>query len=301
MNLPLAKNAYLVATLALSTLSLISSADTLERVQSSHSLTLGLRSDLAPFTLLEGDKASGYAVELCLMIADKIRIGSGLSDLQVRYLPVMALDEVNAVSSGKVDILCTPTPRTLERRRSVSYSIPVYTAGLSVVVRKDARAPLLNALNGQVVHEGPNWRASVNSGLSNQTFATIKGGVTEEWVRQQMRLLGVVAAVMTVADNSQGIKLVAEGKADAFFSERMLLRHEMAKPGHPSTLMILDRIFEYVPVAMMVGRNDADFLLLVDTVLSDAYRSGVIDRAYDKHFGGVDDASKKLFKVYALP
>jgi polar amino acid transport system substrate-binding protein len=285
----------------LSTLSLFTRADTLERVQSSHSLTLGMRSDLAPFTLLEGDKASGYAVELCLMIADRIRSELGLADLQIRYLPVTPSDEVKAVSSGTVDILCTPTPRTLERRQAVSYSIPVYTAGLSVVVRKDARAPLLNALNGQVAYEGPNWRASVNSGLSNQTYATIKGGVTEQWVRQQMRLLGVVASVVTVADNGQGINLVAEGKADAFFSERMLLRHEMAKPGNANTLRVLDRIFEYMPVAMMVERNDADLLLLVDTVLSNAYRSGAIERAYDKHLGGVDEVSKKLFKVYALP
>jgi polar amino acid transport system substrate-binding protein len=56
-----------------------------------------------------------------------------------------------------------------------------------------------------------------------------------------------------------------------------------------------------MPVAMMVQRNDADLLLLVDTVLGDSYRSGAIERAYDKYLGGVDEASKQLFKVYALP
>ena len=301
MNLPSSRNTRLLVALALSTLSLLTSANTLERVRSSHTLTLGFRPDLAPFSVVDGDQARGYAIDLCLMVADKLKSELGLPDLQVRYQSVTVAAEVNAVSSGKVDILCTPTPPTLERRKMVSYSIPVYTAGLSVVVRNDAGEPLLNALNGQVVHDGPTWRATVNRGLANQTYATVEGGVTEEWIRQQMRLLGVVASLVTVTDNDEGTKLVIDGKADAFFSERMLLKSEMAKQGEASKLILLDRIFEYLPVAMMVERNDEDFRLLVDTALSEAYRSGAIERAYDKYLGGADDILKKLFKVYALP
>ncbi|WP_426115587.1 amino acid ABC transporter substrate-binding protein [Pseudomonas sp. DSP3-2-2] len=301
MNLPSSRITRLLVALALSTLSLLTSANTLERVRSSHTLTLGFRPDLAPFSVVDGDQARGYAIDLCLMVADKLKSELGLPDLQVRYQSVTVAAEVNAVSSGKVDILCTPTPPTLERRKWVSYSIPVYTAGLSVVVRNDAGEPLLNALNGQVVHDGPTWRATVNRGLANQTYATVEGGVTEEWIRQQMRLLGVVASLVTVTDNDEGTRLVVDGKADAFFSERMLLRSELAKQGEASKLILLDRIFEYLPVAMMVERNDEDFRLLVDTALSEAYRSGAIERAYDKYLGGADGILKKLFKVYALP
>lgn len=197
--------------------------------------------------------------------------------------------------------LCTPTPPTLERRKLVSYSIPVYTAGLSVVVRKNASEPLLNVLNGQVANTGPTWRATVNRGLANRTFASVEGGVTEEWIRQRMRMLGVIATLVTVTDNDEGTRLVVDGKADAFFSERMLLKNEIAKQGDANTLMLLDRIFDYVPVAMMVQRNDEDFRLLVDTALSEAYRSGAIEQNYDKYLGGANDILKKLFKLYALP
>lgn len=44
-----------------------------------------------------------------------------------------------------------------------------------------------------------------------------------------------------------------------------------------------------------------NFRLLVDTALSDMYRSGEIEQAFDKYLGGADDTAKKLFKVYALP
>ncbi len=301
MNLSFAKTIRLLLALALSMLPLMASADTLERVRSSHTFTLGFRPDLAPFSRLEGDKASGYAIDLCLMIAAQVKSELGITDLRVRYLPVKVAEEVGAVSSGKVDILCTPTPPTLERRKMVSYSIPVYTAGLSVVVRKDANGPLLNVLNGQEAHTGPIWRATTNAGLANHIYATVEGGVTEDWVRQQMRLLGVVASLVTVTTNDEGVKLVADGKADAFFAERMLLKNEIARQGADSDLILLDRIFEYSPVAMMVDRRDEDFRFIVDKALSEAYRSGALEREYDKYLGGTNDMLKKLFKVYALP
>ena len=69
----------------------------------------------------------------------------------------------------------------------------------------------------------------------------------------------------------------------------------------PNDLMVLDRIFEFSPVAMIVERGDEDFRLLVDTVLSEMYRSGEIEQAYVKYLDGVSDTARRLFKVYALP
>ena len=276
----------------------IASASTLERVRASNTLTLGYMANLAPFSVQAGDSAQGYAIDLCLKVADKLKSELGLPTLQVRYQPMTIDDEMLAVSSGKVDILCTPTPPTLKRRQRVSYSIPIYTAGLS---RQDAAESLLNVLNGKVARTGPTWRATVNHGLSNQTYATTAGGISEAWIRQQMQLLGVVSNLVTVPDTAAGLKLVAEGKADAFFAERMLLSNLLANQPATSNLILLDRVFEYSPTAMALARDDEDFRLLVDTALSEMYRSGEIEQAYARHLGGVGEMAKKLFKVYAIP
>ena len=224
-----------------------------------------------------------------------------LPELKVQYQPVSLKDEMNAVSSGKIDILCTPTPPTLARRKIVSYSVPIYTAGLSAVVRQNASDALLNVLGGKVAHTGPTWRATVNLGLSNQTYAVIAGGVTETWIQQQMRLLGVVATLITVENADAGLNLVASGKADAFFAERMMLKHLLTSNYPSGNLVLLERIFEYAPTAMAVDREDEDFRLLVDTALSEMYRSGDIERAFEKYLGGAGDSAKKLFKIYAIP
>ncbi|MEG2796860.1 MAG: transporter substrate-binding domain-containing protein, partial [Pseudomonas sp.] len=71
---------------------------------------------------------------------------------------------------------------------------------------------------------------------------------------------------------------------------------------YPSgNLVLLERIFEYAPTAMAVDREDEDFRLLVDTALSEMYRSGDIERAFEKYLGGAGDSAKKLFKIYAIP
>jgi polar amino acid transport system substrate-binding protein len=301
MNVQRIKATHLLLASLLAVGPVVADASTLERVRTSNTFTLGYLPDLAPFSAQAGDKASGYAIELCLKIADHVKAELGLPDMQVRYQPVSVDDEMTAVSTGKVDILCTPTPPTLARRKHVSYSIPVYTAGLSVVVRKDAPETLLNVLNGNVARTGPTWRATVNHGLSDQTYATIAGGITEAWIRQQIRLLGVVATLITAKNIEAGVNLVAEGKADAFFAERMLLSNLLVT--HPSTakLVLLDRVFEYSPTAMAVDRDDENFRLLVDTALSEMYKSGEIEQACNTYLGGISDMAKKLFKLYAIP
>lgn len=282
-------------------LPLLAHGDTLERVRTSNTFNLGYLPDFAPFSAQRGDQAQGYAIEVCQKIAEQVKATLNLPTLQVRYVPVKLADEISAVSGGQVDMLCTPTVASLERRKQVSFSVPVYTAGVAAVVREDAAPALLNVLNGKQAHSGPTWRATLNRGLANQTFAVVSGGVTEQWVRQQLRTLGVIATVLTVEDNAAGLAAVAQGRADAFFSERMLLKNLLAGPEGDSSLQLLDRIYENAPVSMVLPREDEDFRLLVDTVISAMYRSGEIEQAYGAYLGGTTEGIRRLFKLYAVP
>jgi polar amino acid transport system substrate-binding protein len=303
MNMQLPKSVVLLLAglVMLSPVLASASSTTLERVRASNSFTLGYLPDMAPFSSQQGDKAEGYAIDLCLQVADKVKAELGLADLQVRYQALDEAESISAVSSGKVDILCTPNPETLALRKQVSFSLPVYTAGLAALVRKDAPETLIKVLNGDVAHTGPTWRATINRGLANLTYVVTKGGATEAWVRDKMRLLGVVASLITVDNHEEGVQLVAEGKADAFFSERILLQNYLAKSKGAGDMKVLERIFEFAPVAMALDRSDEDFRLLVDTALSEAYSSGYLGKAYSQYFGAPSEMVNILFKVYRLP
>ncbi|SED16161.1 amino acid ABC transporter substrate-binding protein [Pseudomonas anguilliseptica] len=282
-------------------LPLLASASTLERVRSSNSLTLGYLPDIAPFSSQQGGQPSGYAIDLCEQVAAHIKSELDLADLQVRYQAVEEAESIAAVSAGSIDILCSPTLETLTERKAVSFSLPIYTAGLAALVREDVSPALVNVLNGKVAHSGPTWRATINRGLANHTYAVTEGGATEAWVRQQQNQLGVVATLVTVANPEQGVQLVADGKADAFFSERILLQNYLAKNKEASEMRVLERIYEFAPVAMALARDDEDLRLLVDTALSESYRSGELENIYRHHLGEPGEMVKVLFKVYALP
>ena len=82
------KAAYLLLVCLLSLVSAVAGADTLERVRNTHSVVLGYVPDFAPFSTQDGDKASGYAIDLCQGISNALKTELNLPSLQVRYQPV---------------------------------------------------------------------------------------------------------------------------------------------------------------------------------------------------------------------
>jgi polar amino acid transport system substrate-binding protein len=275
-------------------------AGTLDRIKSSANLALGYVDGLPPFSVSTGDNtAAGYSIDLCQHIADTVKEKLSLPTLNVKYVAVTPDEATQKIAAGEIDLLCTAASDSLERRASVSFSIPVFNGGVGVLVRQDADEALMNVLNGKVAVEGPKWRAAINGGLANKTFVVSAGSVSESWVRKQIARLGVVATIVTVDDPAKGVQLVSDHQADAYFSERVLLAGYAAKPENAGRLIVVDRIFTYEPLALSMGRNDDDFRLVVDTALSRLYQSDQMAELYSHYFGAFDENTKRLFLAYA--
>ncbi|AOE86397.1 amino acid ABC transporter substrate-binding protein [Pseudomonas sp. TCU-HL1] len=276
-------------------------AQTLERIRASGTLTLGYLPDQPPFSSAEGEGASGYAIDLCQKVADQLRTQPGLASLKVRFVPLAPDKALDVVHDGGVDLLCSPMVETLKRRQNVAFSLPVYTAGIGVVLRKNAPPSLVKVLNGEVEQTGPTWRATLNRGLAAHSFAVQGGTVVEDWAREKLRLLKVLVSLETVASPAEGVERVANGQVDAFFANQMILRSLAARDTANTNLMVLDRRFEFEPVSMALARGDEDFRLQVDTALSQLYRSGAIVPLYTRYFGAPSELDQTLFKVYSRP
>jgi polar amino acid transport system substrate-binding protein len=274
-------------------------AGTLDRIKSSGTFNLGYVDGLPPFSVSTGDNtASGYSIDLCGHVADELKAELGLSDLKINYLAIQPEEATQKIADGAIDLLCTATSDSLERRKRISFSIPVFNGGVGVLVRQNADEALMNVLNGKVAIEGPKWRGAINGGLANKTFVVFGGSVSEAWVRQQIARLGVVATIMTVDDPATGVQLVSDHKADAFFSERVLLAGYAAKSENAG-LAVVDRTFTYEPLALSLIRNDDDFRLVVDTALSKLYDNDGIAELYSHYFGQFDENTRRLFLTYA--
>ena len=278
----------------------VSGATTLERIQSAGAVNFGYIDGAAPLSSKAGDnQAIGYSIELCQQVATALKSQLGMSALSVNFVQVADKDVKDKIEKGEIDLLCTATAETLERRKDISYSVPVINGGIGVALRTDASPALINVLNGKMAHSGPTWRATINQGLANHTYVVRKGEVSEAWVEERIHSLGVIAKVVVAADYAEGVAMVADGKADAFFGERTVLSEYASKSKDANELTVLDRDFTYVPLALAMARNDDDFRLAVDKALSEFYGTTAFTELYQRYFGAFDENKQKLFKIYA--
>jgi polar amino acid transport system substrate-binding protein len=297
--LQLIRGSLMAVAMALVTMPLLASADTLERIKTSGTFTIGFVPDQAPFSSAAPGGAKGYSIELCQRVAEATKARLGLTDLAVNYTATSVAAGLEKVAKGEVDLLCGSVTDTLERRQTVAFSIPIFNSGIGALIRTDAPPALVRVLKGEEAHTGPIWRATIRGGLADHTYAVHAGTTTEAWVRKEIAGLRVTATVVTVDDHEKGVAMVIDRKADAYFADRTILQTYMARSKDADDLMIADRYFDYEPLALALARNNDDFRLLVDTTLSKLYRSDAFVDLYARYFGKPSELTQTLFKAYA--
>jgi ABC-type amino acid transport substrate-binding protein len=160
---------------------------------------------------------------------------------------------------------------------------------------------LRSLLAGEVQTSYPVWRASANQVLQARAFAAVQDTTGEAWLTARIRDLQIVADVVRVSSYEAGVKAVLDHKADAFFGERALLLEAGNHQVFSSDLLIVARLFTYEPLALATPRNDDDFRLLVDRVLSGLYASGGIRDIYTRSFGAPDEQMLAFLAWHTLP
>lgn len=295
--------ARILRTLCVLSLAIASSsagAATLDRIRDAGRIKFGYLPDAAPFTYRNGSGAAeGYGVGLCERVAQQVQGELGLSELAVDWVPVATADRLDQLQSGNIDLLCTPLSVTLNRRREISYSIPVFPGGARAVMRADAPVALREALN-ETRTPRPVWRGSpAAKTLSNTRVAVTSGTTTENWLVGRIAAFQIGATVVPVPDYKTGLQQVLDRKVDVFFGDRFGIQSAMA-PASIRDFNVLDRVFTRELYALPLARGDEDFSLVVDRALSLLYASGEIDTLYAKSFGQPDDAVRTFFQWNAM-
>lgn len=291
----LAMSAGLLAVLAVSS----ATAATLDRVRESGHIRFGYLENTRPFTYGSGN-VEGYGAALCQRIADHVKGELGLSSLTVDWVPISPEDALDQVSSGQIDALCTPTAVTIGRRKSVSYSIPVFPGGARAVIRNDAPTALKSAL-AEAKPPKPVWRGSpAVTTVRDTRVAVVSGSATQTWAIGRIATLQIGAQLVPVPDYKTGLQQLVERKVDVFFGERSAVLGAM-DPSVFDELTIVDRLFTHELYAFALPRGDEDFRMIVDRALSVLYAGGELDGIYQKSFGPMSPASKVFFQWNALP
>ena len=260
---------------------------TLKRVNDSGEINLGYRKDQTPMSFDQGsNKPAGYSVELCNRIAAAVKRKLGRSDIKTNYVPVTAESRFSAIQSGKIDILCGATTKTLSRSEIVGFTQLTFATGGALLSRKDAAVENARGLDGK--------RVSV---VSNTT--------TIESLRDVLDRLDIDVEVVPVDSTNEGMVMLERGQVAAFAADQVVLIGQVISRSGRKLYALSSELFSFEPFALAVPRGDADFQLVADRVLSQLNRSGEIVRIYKKWFGSFGEkpptALRALYQLNSTP
>ncbi len=276
----------------------LASAQTLERIRETGHIRLGYFEDARPFSYAtEGKGPQGYMITLCEHIAAQVKSELSMPHVTPDWKAIKPDTALEQIKAGNIDVLCAPMSVTLEKRRTASFSLPVFAAGNRAVIRTNAPPQLRNVLT-QHSSDRPIWRGSPASNVLTGTRVGVAEGTTsEQWLKERAGALQIDATLVPVEDYRTGMQRLAEGKLDMFFGERTVVLgvlSTMDRSVHEN-VEILDRLFTHEPIALALPRGDDDFRRAVDTALSRLYASEQFPALYTKCCGEFNDETRSFF------
>ena len=260
---------------------------TLKRINDSSEINLGYRKDQTPMSFDRGsNKPAGYSVELCIRIAAAVKQKLGRSDIRINYVPVTAESRFEAIQSGKIDILCGATTKTLSRSEIVGFTQLTFVTGGALLSRKDAVVENVEGLVGK--------RVAVVSNTT--TIGSLNGAVGG---------LGIDVEIVPVGTTDEGMVMLERGEIDAFSADQVVLIGQVIARSGRKLYTLSSELFSFEPFALAVPRGDADFQLIADRVLSQLNRSGEIVKIYKKWFSSFSEkppvALEVLYQLNSTP
>ncbi|MDQ3831512.1 MAG: transporter substrate-binding domain-containing protein, partial [Candidatus Tectomicrobia bacterium] len=125
---------------------------TLKKVRDTKTFTIGFREASFPFSFIDDQKKpAGYSVDLCTHVANSLRQYPGLSELQVKMVPVTPENRLAMVANGSVDIECGSTTSTLTRQEQVDFSYMTFVDGGSILISTASNIERFSDLAGKRV------------------------------------------------------------------------------------------------------------------------------------------------------
>ncbi|ATU94690.1 transporter substrate-binding domain-containing protein [Phyllobacterium zundukense] len=195
----------------------------------------------------------GYDVDVATQLAAKLGV-------PVEFTDVSGDARISMLVSGQLDIVVANTSATLERAKTVDFSIPYNRAGLRVIVQKDAGIASLKDLSGKKV--------VVGRGTTGETF--IKKSVPD------------AELVYTDTFSPDGVLLLQQKRADAAIEDSSLLDYLATKN---ENLVTLEGLYSNDPIGIAVAKGDPEFVRWLDMFVSDYIQSGAYDTNYKKWWG----------------
>jgi len=264
--------AFLLTTLLLaagltSTATAAELTGTLKKIKDSGSITLGHRDASVPFSYYDDkQRPVGYALDLCLKVVDAIKAELKMQKLDVKYQLVTSANRIPLMANGTIDLECGSTTNNLARQKEVSFTITHFLTATRLVSKKSANLKSVDDLKGKTV--------TSTAGTTN-----IKQ-ITDLNTSRNMGM-----NIIPANGHPEAFQMVETGRAVAFAMDDILLYSLVAQSRNPADYVISDFALSLPePYGIMMRKDDPAFKKVVDAAMVHTYKSGEINKIYDKWF-----------------
>ena len=254
---------------------------TLQKIRKSGAITIGYRDAAIPFSYAGADqKPIGFSLDLCGLMAEKVKERLRLSEIKIDYKPVTAVNRAALVKDGAVDIECSATPKTADLAKDAAFSIPIYASELRWIVLRQIRVEREGSRGNRY---GIKTLTTADD-LRGLTVALAQGSAANSVVLNLSvnRFLGL--SILQGKDAADAFKLVETGKAAAFMDDDVLLVGLKAERQKSRASAFWTKAFRCATYAFVIRKDDKPFKDLVDGVLADTMKSGEYAKIYSKWF-----------------
>lgn len=239
----------------------------LDRIKAGGKIVIAHRESSVPFSYVDPQtkKPIGYALDLCLKIAEAAGRKVGVKNVPVEFLQVTPADRIPAIASGKADMECGSTTNNAERREKVAFTIPHFITGARLLVKADSPIDKIEDLMGKKL-------------VSTKGTTPLKAA--DQANRE--RLMGIT--ILEAPDHARAVEMVEKGEAQAFVMDDVLLYGLAANRPDPAALKVVGKFLTTEPLAIMLSKSDADFKKVADEEMRRLITSREIFSIYEKWF-----------------
>jgi glutamate/aspartate transport system substrate-binding protein len=240
--------------------------DTLKKIKDSGAITIGHRDASIPFSYYDDkQQVIGYAVDLCLRIVDAVKKEVGNPNLKVNYQLVTSANRIPLMANGTIDLECGSTTNNIARQEQVGFTITHFVTANRWIAKKSAKINKLADLKGKTI-------------VSTAGTTNIKQ-ITEINAAQNLGM-----NIISANGHPEAFQMVETGRAVAFVMDDILLYSLVAQSRNPGDYVISSEALSVEPYGIMLRKDDAAFKKVVNTALNNVYKSGEINKIYEKWF-----------------
>jgi len=219
---------------------------TLSAIKRTHTVRLGYRESSPPFSFLDqSGRPIGYSLELCAAIVEEIGVEVDDANLRIDYVKVTSDDRIEAVLQNKIDLECGSTTANAERGKRVAFSPLMFVAGTKLMVPKASNVRAVTDLKGK-------------------TVVVTKGTTNEQAMHTADKKFSLGLNIVTSPDHEQSYQMLADGKADAFATDDILLSGLIARHKAQDKFRVTGDYLSYDPYGIMFRKGEPQLSAVVE-------------------------------------